>query len=59
MTLDLKKGMKIKKGELLSEIYKINFNRRKSSMLFSLLQQSGYIKISGKVIYVKKDINLR
>lgn len=58
MTLDLHKGTKIKKGDLLAEMYKVKFHKHNSSQFFAMMSKAGYIQIGGKVIYVKKDIKL-
>jgi hypothetical protein len=58
VSLDLHKGMKIRKGDLLAEMYKVKFHRRNSTQLFAMMRRAGYIQIGGKMIYVKKDIKL-
>lgn len=58
MTLELHKGTKIRKGDLLAEMYKVKFHKHNSSQFFAMMRRAGYIDIGGKVVYVKKNIRL-
>jgi len=54
--LHLRKGSKLRKGDVRSELFKVKIHGKKNAVrFFSLLQEAGYIEIRGKVIIVKKD----
>ncbi len=51
----LRKGAKIKKGDLKGQLFRIRFHGKNGTRFFSLLQQAGVIEVRGKVVIVKKD----
>lgn len=59
MSVELRAGTKFAKYALRQELVNVRWTRENSVRLFSILERAGYIKINGKMVYIKRNLILR